>query len=163
MRMHESLWPSTMIRPITTPASYLFSDAFNTSLELQTSCLWIKLNFKKSCNARHDAKKQCNTERYKLILENWGALSLFAMLSCAQAGWFSCLCLRCSEFGTASPSLFMICQHLNPGLAVTGRALTFCHAQLRTSWMSFCCFKLFGAWHSSAQACSRFVNPWIQA
>ena len=46
-------------------------EAFNTPLELQTSCLWIKLNFKESCNARHDAKKQGLTERYTLILENW--------------------------------------------------------------------------------------------
>ena len=55
--------------------SYLFLEAFNTSLELQTSCLWIKLNLKKSCNARHDAKKQWFTERYKLILENWAVVT----------------------------------------------------------------------------------------
>ena len=55
--------------------SYLFSEAFNTSLELQTSCLWIKLNFKESCNARHDAQKQWLTEQYKLILENWAVVT----------------------------------------------------------------------------------------
>ena len=70
-----SLWMLKIENINLHPKSYNFSESFDTFWELQTTCLWIKLNFKESCNARHDAKKQWFTERYKLILENWAVVT----------------------------------------------------------------------------------------
>ena len=59
--------------------SYMFSESFTTFWELQTPCLWKKLNFKESCNACHDAQKQLLTERYKLIVQNSAVVTLLPL------------------------------------------------------------------------------------